>query len=73
MVIVHITIRNFGFKLMAKISSPYIRSILCLLSVWDYVPVFSLIVGRVAMHGSLDGDRVKFCASMRWTRGQPDL
>ena len=28
MVIVHISIQYFGFKLMAKISSPYIRAIL---------------------------------------------
>ena len=73
MVRVHISIRYFGFKLMAIISSRYKRAIIRLLSVWDYVPCFILIARRVARYGASDGNRDERITSMRWTRGPPDL
>ena len=42
-------------------------------SVWDYVPLFLLVVGRVACRGASDGNCDEDRVSMRWTRGPPDL
>ena len=73
MVIVHVSIRYFGFKLTTIISSPYIRAIIRLFLRVGLCSLVFLIAGRVARYRASDGNRDEYRAWMRWTRGPPDL
>ena len=58
MVIVHISIRYFGFKLTTIIGSPYIHDRFLSFSLCGIMfPSFRLIAGRVGWHGALDRKR----------------